>query len=123
MASDLAGWKRLLSAGLQMSSRHQAPPDPIPSKPQGSKETFPKVYAQLRVCSFLAISFTLQPLKTLLQGRGVLQLFFPTTAVLSRNDICPGKELFSPCLNVYVPNTCSSDFVHQFLKQECLVLN
>lgn len=61
--------------------------------------------------------------RTLLQGRGMLKLFFPTTAMLSPNDICPGKELISPRLNVYVPNTCSSAFVHQLLKQERLVLN
>lgn len=66
----------------------------------------------------------LQPMRELVQGRGELKLFFPMSIEkLSCDDICPSKELFSLCLNVYVPNTCSSDFVLRFLNQKCLGLN
>lgn len=43
--------------------------------------------------------------------------------MLSCNNICPSKEVFSLRLDVYVATTCSSVFVLQFLSQKCLDLN
>lgn len=124
MPSDLLRAKRALPTRRLRSSRDWGLPGSDLSKSQGSKEQFPLVLQKDRLCSglFCPLASAHEGLHTKRQGvkAGV---FLLSSAMLSCNDICPSKELFSLCLNVDVPNTCSSVFVLWFLNQRCLDLN